>query len=876
MSLNVTNVKPAFAPDSFEYMETLVKTQSDIIRLVTVYRPPSSGKNGIATTKFFEEFHILLDSYVTLSGQLLIVGDFNIHLDNKCDKDSLKFQDLLTCFQLKQHVNEATHRKGHMLDLAITREGELELQEVNVHASIISDHSAISIKIHTTKNKVMPSITEYRNIKEIDIVSFKQDIKNSSLLKAPSEGLNNLVEQYHSTLTDILDAHAPLKKRKKTIKLRPKWYNNTILSAKKVRRRAERRWRKTKLTIHHDILKSEQQNVNKLCAKAKTDFYSGKIEETNKDQKKLFQVSNELLHRKKVSSLPSHADPSELADKLADYFSDKIEKIRDTFNPSSDSSSLLEPAPDDVPILTELLPTTEEELKKIINSSNSKTCHLDPIPTSLLKESLDVLLPTLCNIVNLSFSTNLMPSSLKSATVTPILKKSNLDKENMKNYRPVSNLSYLSKLIEKVAVNRMNNHMTEHNLHEIHQSAYRPNHSTETALLKIFNDILCAVDAKKCVMLVLLDLSAAFDTIEHRILFERMELLFGISGGALAWLQSYLSDRFQSVNINGFSSTKKSLKYGLPQGSMVGPFSFPHYESPLGRIAAKHGISIHLYADDTQLYLSFGAEDGEVSRDTLEVCLEEIRLWMSENMLKLNESKTEFIIIGSKFSLPRLPDIFTVSIGDDNIAATSAVKNIGATIDDKMSMVPQINSICKSCYLHLRHLGQIRKYLTPDATATLVHAFVTSKLDNLNSLLHGIPDYLIDKLQLIQNQAAKIILRKKKFDSVTPLLRSLHWLPVQYRLDFKILLITFKCLNGHAPEYLCKLLHSYVPSRSLRSSSKDLLKEPSYRTNSYGKRAFSVIAPRLWNSLPMEIKSSPSVASFKRSLKTHLFKQAFP
>ena len=228
------------------------------------------------------------------------------------------------------------------------------------------------------------------------------------------------------------------------------------------------------------------------------------------------------------------------------------------------------------------------------------------------------------------------------------------------------------------------------------------------------------------------------------------------------------------------------------------------------------------------------------------------------------------------FSLPRLPDIFTISIGDDDIEATPCVKNIGAIIDDQMSMVPQINSICKSCYIHLRHLGQIRRYLTPEATATLVHAFVTSKLDNLNSILHGIPDYLVQKLQLIQNQAAKLILRKKKFDSVTPLLKSLHWLPVKYRLDFKILLLTYKCLNGHAPEYLSELLQSYMPSRTLRSSSKDLLKEPSYRTSSYGKRAFSVIAPRLWNSLPMEIRSSPSVASFKRSLKTHFFKQAFP
>ena len=139
------------------------------------------------------------------------------------------------------------------------------------------------------------------------------------------------------------------------------------------------------------------------------------------------------------------------------------------------------------------------------------------------------------------------------------------------------------------------------------------------------------------------------------------------------------------------------------------------------------------------------------------------------------------------------------------------------------------NYFCEACYLHLRHLGQIRKFLTQDATATLVHAFITSKLDNLNSLLHGIPEYLIDRLQLLQNQAAKLVLRRKKFESVTPLLKALHWLPIHQRLDFKILLLTYKCLNGQAPEYLISLLQTYKPPRALRSSSKELLVEPKYR-----------------------------------------------
>ena len=445
----------------------------------------------------------------------------------------------------------------------------------------------------------------------------------------------------------------------------------------------------------------------------------------------------------------------------------------------------------------------------------------------------------------------------------------------MKNYRPVSNLPFLSKIIEKAAVQQMNQHMTENDLHESNQSAYRKNHSTETALLKIFNDILCAVDSKQCVLLVLLDLSAAFDTVEHSILFQRMEQSFGISGDALLWLKSYFANRTQKIKIENVSSKEKPLEFGVPQGSFIGPFCFPKYSSPLAKIASKYQLSIHLYADDTQLYLAFEPESGEVSKELVEECLREIRDWMTKNMLKLNDSKTEYIIIGSKHSLAQIPNIHTLSVGQDEVSSSSSVKNIGAIIDENLSMHPQISNISRSCYLHIRHIGQIRKYLTKEATQTLVHAFITSKLDNLNSLLFGVPDYLIQRLQRIQNQSAKLILCKKKFDHATPLLKELHWLPVTQRLDYKILLLTYKCIHNQAPIYLSSLLKKYTPTRNLRSSAKDLLVEPAFRTETFGKRAFSVIAPRLWNCLPNNIKEACTVDSFKSALKTHLFKKAY-
>ena len=335
-------------------------------------------------------------------------------------------------------------------------------------------------------------------------------------------------------------------------------------------------------------------------------------------------------------------------------------------------------------------------MRKIILSGNSKSCRLDPIPTSLLKEVLPALLPTLCKIVNHSLNSCTVPTELKTATVTPLLKKPTLDPENMKNYRPVSNLAYVGKLVEKVVVTQIEEHMTLYNLHEPLQSAYRSNHSVETALLRVSNDLLLAIDGKKCIFLTLLDLSAAFDTIDHAMFLERMEQENGISGKPIEWLRSYFTDRSQEVHVEGHSSVKMPLETGFPQGSRVGPFGFKPLTKPLTKIAKKYDVSIHLYADDTQLYIAFDPSDMETALATLELCIAEIRQWMRENCLKLNDSKTEFMCIGSKTQLSKVDNV-SLQIGLDNIKPTAKARNIGAIFDETLEMKDQVHNVTKGC-----------------------------------------------------------------------------------------------------------------------------------------------------------------------------------
>jgi hypothetical protein len=210
-------------------------------------------------------------------------------------------------------------------------------------------------------------------------------------------------------------------------------------------------------------------------------------------------------------------------------------------------------------------------------------------------DNLHLLLPVITRIINLSLSSAKVPECFKVAAVTPLLKKSNLDHNILKNFRPVSNLPFLSKILEKIVAKRLLEHKDKNLLHEKMQSAYRKHHSTETALVRIQNDILRAIDNKQCVCLVLLDLSAAFDTVDHPTLITRLSDRFGVRNSALEWIKSYLHERKQFVNILGVKSAAHVLNCNVPQGSVLGPGMFGDYDSPVAAIFCKYGIEYHLY-----------------------------------------------------------------------------------------------------------------------------------------------------------------------------------------------------------------------------------------------------------------------------------------
>ena len=868
--------------DSFEHMVVKLKCESTSYTIVIVYRPPCSKRNQLTYESFCCEFPSLLENVMIDKSRLLILGDFNIPMDNPEHPKTAKFNDILDTFGLRQHVKSATHNSGHILDLILTREEECISNSIK--DKLISDHSAVLFDLQIKKPPLPTKEIAYRKIKSINIESFIQDIKNSQLNDCLSsdKDVNELATMYNTILGTLLEKHAPLKRKTITIHPKAPWYSIEIQAAKKTRRQAERKWNSTGLTIDEDHYRDLNLEVNNMITESKCNFYQSIMKESQ-SQGILFKCIDELLGKKKVSKYPEHTSPKELSDQMSKFFVNKIKKIRSELEQLRESSNIQDEEeetllPDKSHHLTIFEETNTEEITKIIQSSASKSCTLDPIPTSLLKDCLEVLAPIITKIINTSLATATVPNCFKVASITPILKKSDLDANILQNYRPISNLPFVSKILEKVVGKRLNSHKDKYGLNEKFQSAYRKFHSTETALVRIQNDILRAIDNKQqgCGFLVLLDLSAAFDTVDHKILIRRMEKRFGVNGLCLDWLSSYLHKRKQFVSINGGKSDEEELDCDVPQGSVLGPTCFGDYNSPIGAIFRRHNIEYHLYADDTQVYVFFKpgtSEEEAVKR--LEACLADVRLWMAKNYLKLNDKKTDFLIFCKPAAENKI-QTKSIKIGNCDITPSSCVTNIGATFDKHMKLNMQINKSCRSAWFSLYTISKIKKYLTTDQKKSAVHAYVTSKIDSNNSLYIGLPKTtLLNKLSRVQHASARFITSTPKQPDALPMLKALHWLPIEERVEFKVLLLAFKALIGEGPSYIKELIPPKTSKKMLRSSSaNELAEERSYSTG-YGDRAFSIAAPKLWNQLPRAIRDCKTVVSFKSKLKTHFFQLVF-
>ena len=493
-------------------------------------------------------------------------------------------------------------------------------------------------------------------------------------------------------------------------------------------------------------------------------------------------------------------------------------------------------------------------------NSPSKSCSLDPWPTFLVLNYLDILITPITSIINSSLEQGKCPNFFKQAHVTPILKKSSLDKEIFKNYRPVSNLNFISKILERVVAVQIQTQLDKAGLMTAFQSAYRKHHSTESAVLNIHNDNPLNVAKGSVTALTLLDLSTVFDTIDHIILLGRLNVYYGISELALSWFKSYLSGWTHSVKVGSTLSHPVVLQYGVPQGSIVGSILFSHYNNPISSIIHSHSsINHHFYADDTQSYITLSPTNFSHSIQKLKNCLNDIQNFMFTNKLKLNPEKIEFILIGSKITL-------------NNSFLT--FRSIFSVIRSHQHKV--LGTFCLTPISHSQPCVTGCLFLDLNTSVLLANALVNSRLGYYNSLFLSIIDFELRRLQLVQNSLCRVVTHSSKYSHITPQLKKLHWLRAKYRIQFKIGLITYKIFNQGQPVYLRELIYPYTSSRNTRQSSPKLkfLHIPTFnrKVHKHFSNSFSHYAPVLWNSFLFQIRNSPlSHLSGNTSKPTSLF-----
>ena len=376
-----------------------------------------------------------------------------------------------------------------------------------------------------------------------------------------------------------------------------------------------------------------------------------------------------------------------------------------------------------------------------------------------------------------------------------------------------------------------------------------------------------------------IDLSAAFDTIDHKILLQILSAKYGITGQALKWFDRYLSDRSFNVVIGDKYSKPHSLTVSVPQGSCVGASVFNLYCSTLHEIIPKD-LALSSFADDHSVRRSFRAgcrKDESETNQILEECMLNIKSWMDSMCLKMNPSKTEFIYFGSKPQLKKC-EVQSLKVSGDLIQRVDMIRYLGIYMDTHLTYKHHITKKCKAAMINYFKIKSIRPLLDVKTTARLCLSLCISHLDYCNSVLYGLPDTTLNRFQRIQNMCACLTLRRGRRESITECLKELHWLPIKQRIQYKILTLTHKCLNKIGPKYLQDLIHLRPSSRGgLRSAIEpNLLTIPITKCKTFADRSFSVCAPVLWNALPATLMTrSLSFIKFKKDLKTHLFRWAY-
>ena len=487
----------------------------------------------------------------------------------------------------------------------------------------------------------------------------------------------------------------------------------------------------------------------------------------------------------------------------------------------------------------------------------SKATGLDNISAKIVRECADLISVSLCDLFNKSLVSGIFPDDWKCARVTPLFKEG--EQSDLNNYRPISVISVIAKVFERIVYDQLYNFLTNEDIISNHQSGFRSLHSTVTALLEATDNWAFNIDRGNVNAVVFLDLKKAFDTVDHDILLSKMNL-YRIQGTALDWFKSYLTNRTQRCLVNGSLSRICSLKCGVPQGTILGPLLFLIYINDLPNCLTS--CQPRMYADDT--HITYAGVDVNSIQLNLNHDLDNLNKWLISNKLTLNTSKTEFMLIGSRQKLSTL----AISINNVPIEHVSSVKSLGIFIDENLRWQTHIDKLSKKIASGIGAIKRIRPFVPPPTLHYIYNALIQSHFDYCNLVWGNCGKTLFDRLQKLQNRAARVLTFSSYDADANRLIRQLDWKDLSAQFQIQKSIMVYKSLNGLVPEYLSS---KFVKRNETRYSLRDSVNKlfvPFPRTN-FMKNSFSYSGAVLWNSLPCHVREAESLSQFKRLVNVH-------
>ena len=834
-----------------------------------VYRHPK------ALVVSFEYLSDVFRNILLRKKPIYILGDLN---DNLLIRGN-NLNKITRNLNLKQVIDKPTRitrNSSTLLDVVITNNTEM-IMKSDVEPGSVADHEVISIVINIRKPKHEPIIRTYRSHKNYKQNSFCNLLLNNvHLLNCilDTDDASRQVDIFTDVFIDCLDECAPFVTAEITRPPAP-WIDDNL---KKIIHEKNQLKEELKMNRSNQLLDSKFKESKKLvehCLRtAKKQHFSTKFHDCKGDSAATWKVVEGMLPglRGKDRNL-AFEDPKQKAEDFNQYFASVGEIAYRKSQEGVDNSIVHEMGsnvnlqahpnshkfrPQPVDVNTVIL--TFKELHKT-NSFGS-----DAISYRYLKDALPVLCFYITVIVNTSIITGSFPKLWKHPYVVPVFKSG--DKDEVGNYRPISLLSIVSKILEKIVATQLMNFLETNKLLANSQHGFRSNLSTETALMKVNEHIYNNIDIQKVSLLLLLDLSKAFDSVCHETLLRKCNQLHIDE----FWFSDYLSGRIQSVKIGTNISSPRSVKFGVPQGSILGPILFLIYINDMSDVLKEYFLV--QYADDTQIIISGNISDIDDLINRAEIALSVAKNYFQSNGLNVNEKKTQAIFIGSRQFISRIPPNVRIFFGQTPIIPSQSIKNLGIHMDQYMLYDHHISSIVKKTYGVLLFLNRIQDKFDKKSRIIIVQSLALSIINYCSRIWGTTTREQLDRVQKVQNFAAKVAFGgARKYDHVTPIFKDLQWMDVKSKITFDICTFTFKVISNMLPDWLFSFPSvGEVQERPTRQANCLAIKRT--KTN-LASRAITIKGPKEWNNLPINIRNAASVKGFKNNLRKHILENNF-